>query len=252
MPLQKVSFTNNVPVELALLHSAGKICESRFGKAEVFYSLTQPPSACMYLNMSVSQKINALGPKPGERFVICKRSNQVWDVWLSQAAEAARAAQEAGVAVKPNGRPAWGGNPSPPTWDECAAKEPPSLLERQLAASISEAQAKKAAGTAAALTGAPVAALRPIPNPANGNGSSPALPPAGPQTRLEDALKVPVTLPPARPQTRLENALKVAVAAAYAASEYAKTIGYAAMPQFTSEDLRTMANTLIIDAQRRQ
>jgi len=36
------------------------------------------------------------------------------------------------------------------------------------------------------------------------------------------------------------------VAAVFAATEYAKQIGYAAMPQFTSEDLRTMANTLMI------
>jgi hypothetical protein len=51
----------------------------------------------------------------------------------------------------------------------------------------------------------------------------------------------------ARPRTKLEDALKTVVAAVHSTNEYAKSIGYA-MPQFTSEDLRTMANTLIIGA----
>jgi hypothetical protein len=50
-----------------------------------------------------------------------------------------------------------------------------------------------------------------------------------------------------RPRTKLEDALQTVVAAVQATNEYAKTIGYA-MPQFTSEDLRTMANTLMIAA----
>jgi hypothetical protein len=48
-----------------------------------------------------------------------------------------------------------------------------------------------------------------------------------------------------RPSTKLEDALKTVVAAVHSTNEYAKSIGYA-MPQFTSEDLRTMANTLMI------
>lgn len=51
-----------------------------------------------------------------------------------------------------------------------------------------------------------------------------------------------------RPKTRLEDALKTVVAACHAARSYAKEIGYEAMPQFTGEDLRCMANTLIIQA----
>ena len=46
--------------------------------------------------------------------------------------------------------------------------------------------------------------------------------------------------------SKLATALKASVLAAYAAGEYAKLIGYTAMPQFTSEDLRAMANTLMI------
>ena len=50
-----------------------------------------------------------------------------------------------------------------------------------------------------------------------------------------------------RPKTKLQDALMTVVAAVHATNEYAKGIGYA-MPQFTSEDLRTMANTIMIGA----
>jgi len=53
-----------------------------------------------------------------------------------------------------------------------------------------------------------------------------------------------------RTPSKLQEALKTAVLAAQAAGEYAKSIGYAAMPQFSSEDLRTMANTLMIQGDR--
>jgi hypothetical protein len=52
-----------------------------------------------------------------------------------------------------------------------------------------------------------------------------------------------------RPKTRLEDALKTVVQACHAAHLYAAELGFQ-MPPWTSEDLRTMANTLIIDAQR--
>jgi hypothetical protein len=71
------------------------------------------------------------------------------------------------------------------------------------------------------------------PNGCNGNGH--AVPEPEPERQ--------------RSRTRLEDALKTVIAAVHATHEYAKTIGYA-MPQFTSEDLRTMANTLIIDSQK--
>ena len=54
---------------------------------------------------------------------------------------------------------------------------------------------------------------------------------------------------PVRSKTKLEDALKTVVAACHAANQYAKEIGFQ-MPPFTSEDLRTMANTLIIDTQK--
>jgi hypothetical protein len=56
----------------------------------------------------------------------------------------------------------------------------------------------------------------------------------------------PVAAPGDRPKTKLEDALRTAVAAVYAAQQYARAIGFDEMPVFTSEDIRTMANTLVI------
>lgn len=54
------------------------------------------------------------------------------------------------------------------------------------------------------------------------------------------------TVQAVRAQTKLEDALKTVVAAIHAARQYAKEIGYE-MPVFGPEDIRTMANTLIIE-----
>lgn len=49
---------------------------------------------------------------------------------------------------------------------------------------------------------------------------------------------------------RMRDAMVEAVDAAYAAQQHANKIGFTAMPQFTGEDLRTMANTAVIEAGR--
>ena len=46
--------------------------------------------------------------------------------------------------------------------------------------------------------------------------------------------------------SKLQQALQTAVLAAHAAGVYAKSIGYAAMPQFTGDDIRAMAITVFI------
>ena len=86
------------------------------------------------------------------------------------------------------------------------------------------------------------------------NGSHPPAPQAAPTTQVQQP--VPVingngtangdngTASAAK--SKLEDALKTVVAAAYAAEQYAKQIGYTSMPHFSSEDIRTMANTLMI------
>lgn len=79
----------------------------------------------------------------------------------------------------------------------------------------------------------------------DGTFAVPKLPPASAVT--------PARKPPAMasaPRTKLEDALCTVVSAVYAAQLHATAIGFTAMPQFTSEDIRTMANTLIIDGQR--
>ena len=76
----------------------------------------------------------------------------------------------------------------------------------------------------------------------NGNGSKP-------NGSNGNGHASPEPEPERRSRTRLEDALQTVIAAVYATQEYAKTLGYA-MPQFTSEDLRTMANTIIIDGQK--
>ena len=47
-------------------------------------------------------------------------------------------------------------------------------------------------------------------------------------------------------KTKLEDALKTVVEAVYAARQHAERIGFKEMPLFTAEDLRTMANTIMI------
>src|SRR5438105_2099987 len=116
MARDTVSFDANVPVELSLAYADGKFVDGKFGQ-RVMYSLAFPENHAMFLDPGVAQKIGALQVQPGEHFFLCKRPKNGsapghWDVWLSPAAEQARAHGET------------------------------SMLERQLAASIQDAQAR--------------------------------------------------------------------------------------------------------------
>lgn len=154
--LQKLSITPNVPQQIALKYTEGKIVEGRFGN-QVYYSLSQPADSCMYLDLGPAEKVNSLEPRKGEPFWICKRwtgkktDSPVWDVWPVGDQEA----QPAGVS-------------------------PQSQLEADLARSIEHVQARKAATIQFASQIAP---------PLNGHA---ATPPAKPQTKLADALKTAV------------------------------------------------------------
>ncbi len=106
-------------------------------------------------------------------------------------------------------------------------------LERDLRLSIPPEKVNGATVQPAAPTEATAVTQPPV---SNGNGSSNVHPAANGTGE--------------RSKTKLEDALKTVIAAVYGAQEYAKQVGYTAMPQFTSEDIRTMANTLIIDSQR--
>lgn len=242
MPKSVLKFENNQPREVVLAFAQGKITPSNFGADQVMYTLADPPDHITFLDLGASQKLNQLRARQGERVVICKRKGAErnapvrWDVWLANDSEKRRAAEEAGVPLKAGGGPAWGADPSPagaaPVLPRApAAADTDSQLERDLAASL--AQRTEAAAATAAAPVTPVTKRTPT----------------GQTQHATDSANH--TAPAPRPvATKLEDALKTAVAAAYAATEYAKSIGYATMPMFTSEDLRTMANTLIIDAQR--
>lgn len=140
--LSKLVLEPNVPQKIALRYPTGKIVESRFKEEkEVYYSLVDGRAA--YLSLGVSQSINNLQLGNGEEFWICKRWNgdrrqqPRYDVWLTPEGEKIRAMDQA--------------NPQP---------EQPSLLERQLAASIHEAQQRKQATSA------------PAPPPPQGTGTN--------------------------------------------------------------------------------
>jgi hypothetical protein len=155
-----LEFTANAPVAVALRFTEGKIVSGRWGD-RVMYSLAEPPDHVMFLDLDVAQKIHMLEPAIEERFVICKRKPKVWDMWLAPESEKARAAREAGVALKDNGRPAWAGN-APPVPDPAAraavhrrlgglaegpqprkgAVRTDDVLAEQLRASLAEAEAR--------------------------------------------------------------------------------------------------------------
>ena len=120
-PTGKLILQPNIPELIALKYPTGKVVESRFGDAQqVFFSLVDGRSA--YLSLGVAQKIYALQLGNREEFYVCKKSTNkapagYVDVWLTPEGEQVR-----GAAQEP---------------------EPPSHLERQLAASITEAQNRK-------------------------------------------------------------------------------------------------------------
>jgi antitoxin (DNA-binding transcriptional repressor) of toxin-antitoxin stability system len=165
----------------------------------------------MYLDLAVSQKLNFMEVRPGESVSICKRGKGVWDIELSPATERMRTARF-GRQIPPDANESEVGRQVRQTLENIAEGRSPAAPRPQaVPARYPEASALTPAPGATAVTSSH--------SYSTGNSS------------------------------KLEDALKSVVSAVHGAAEYAKTIGYA-MPQFTSEDLRTMANTLIIDAQR--
>ena len=211
--LEKVQFDDNVPVDVALKFPDGKPVEGRFGD-QMYYTTTD--GRAMYLDMDTAAKVNMLGLAPRELFSICKRVHTVKGkrsiVW-----DVFRAL---------------GGPRAVP------APEAPSQLERQLQASIDQLPNRNGAAVSPATPHVQTVEVNPSPA-SNGNGT----------THNGTANSPHVLVTDGRPQTKLESALKSVVAAIHSAEQYAASIGYK-MPTFNSEDLRTMANTLIIDSGR--
>ena len=107
----KVTFTPNVPVQIALKYPQGKLISGRLGEQMLF---TMVDGQQMYLPMDVASKISMLEINVNEPFCICKRwSGQKgqparWDVWLTPQAEKDRAAEENQSAETP--LEPWNGN----------------------------------------------------------------------------------------------------------------------------------------------
>ena len=93
--------------------------------------------------------------------------------------------------------------------------------------------------------------LTPLTSAGEQSNGTLAVPRMAPQAAAPVPQAMPAPLPMTRPVTKLEDALKTVVAAVYAAQQYAREIGFNAMPPFTSEDIRTMANTLVIEEKKR-
>ena len=68
--MPKLTFTPNVPVQVALKFPDGKLVEGQFGD-QMYYSLANGDS--MYLPIEVGAKINALALNRNEPFWVCKR-----------------------------------------------------------------------------------------------------------------------------------------------------------------------------------
>jgi hypothetical protein len=213
--MEKVPFQPNVPIAISLKYPEGKTVEGRYGD-QMYYTLTD--GRCMYLDMHVAAKINLLEPRKGEALMMCKRWSRKkgetpqWDVWRPGPAEIPRATAP-------------------------AAETP---LEADLRRSLEQQRAGTAVSPAAPVQ-APPALVAPAEPVSNSNGSKPA--PA--QGNGHVAAWAASPFPDERPKTKLDDALKIAVAAVFSVTQYAKEIGYQ-MPPFTSEDIRTMANTLMI------
>ena len=229
--MEKIKFQTNVPVEVALRFTEGKLCDSQFGDPQYMFSTTD--DRAFFVAAKVAQKIHGLRLKPGELIDIVKaevpytngRKGIEWQVSRvnppeGEAPNPPAGEQPNGTFVVPNAQPA-------------AAP----VVGRVLSANGHQPGAS--AVTPARVTAAPVSLPA---QPSTGNGSNGAN-----GARADGNGKPHLVVTDGRPKTKLEDALKTVVAAVHATNEYAKSIGYA-MPQFTSEDLRTMANTIMIGA----
>jgi len=229
--VDKIKFQTNVPVEVALRFPEGKLCDSQFGDPQYMFSTTD--DRAFFVAAKVAQKIHGLRLKPGELIDIVKaevpysngRKGIEWQVTRVNPPEGE--APNPPVGEQPDGTfvvPAPQPNGAP-------------LVRRVVPTNGHQAGASVVAP--APVTAAPVSLPA---QPSTGNGTNGA---NGAQASSNGKPHLVGT--DDRPKTKLEDALKTVVAAVHATNEYAKSIGYA-MPQFTSEDLRTMANTIMISA----
>lgn len=90
-----LKFESNVPVEVALKYRGGReVTSARTDEKQMMYTLTS--GMRMYLDLDVAARVDELGLKPGEGFVICKVGKGVSAQWAVQRKEGVRS-QETGV-----------------------------------------------------------------------------------------------------------------------------------------------------------
>ncbi len=218
-----IEFPPNQPLTVACKYAQPKPVTGRGGEDRAMFTLTD--GRLMFVDLDVAYEIRRLGVKAGEPFQIEMRWNGKRGepkIYLVKKLAASAGEQPDGTYAMPRGTA-----PSSPAAVATSPEEPPeSNLMRDLRASFALARAKKTNGA---------------------NGSHPPAPQnATSDQKADGTISTPDSI--SRPQTRLAAGLIIAVEACHAAQQHAREIGYAAMPQFTSEDVRTMANTLMIQA----
>jgi hypothetical protein len=227
---EKVVFTPNVPQKVAIKFAQPKIVTGNYGESAMF-SLVD--GRVMFLDVDAAMSIlSDVRPKVGEEFYVQmdwsgkKGEPRIWHGWKAGGQ----------VGEQPNG-----------TFAVPASDADPRLMQ-QMRDSIALANAKKQNGANGGSTSAPLPATSQQLEPHDTQHTTAS--PAQAEAPRGSANGATAAAPDRRPPTKLEYALMTVVQACHAAQEFARTIGYASMPQFSSEDVRCMANTLIIQSEQ--
>jgi hypothetical protein len=211
--MEVLRFTANIPEEVALKFGDGKAVEGRYGD-QVLYTLTD--DRVMYLPPIAAKRITDMRIGKGELFQVCKK-------------EVTRGSKR-GI-----------------EWEVKRVDPGPSAVE--CPALSADKPGRRVPLASEATTASPAAASNhqvSEQRQQNGNTAKLAVINGNPQGQADDAA-LALKLVSA---TQLADALKTAIAAAAAAEEFAKSINYGV--RFCGEDIRTMANTLLIGKQREQ
>ena len=203
-------FQINMPMQLALASSCGKLIQGRYGDRMLFH-LTD--GRITYVPPVVATMIEEQAIAPRERFELCKsalknglRRSIEWELKRI--------------------------DPEPPGDEtESPATEPETPLERDLRKSVEIANARKAARKApTAITPIPAENIPPFAPMTNGTGATDAV-----QAGHDQPL----------PCTKLEHALKTAISAACNAEKYGTELGY--VVRFDADAIKSMAITVLIN-----
>jgi hypothetical protein len=243
MPTNKVQFANNCPVEVALKYASGKLVNGSYGD-QYYYSLSHSSDGApgMYLDPEAASKIDRLKVRPNEPFWICKRKGAgrnaavIWDVWKGEQTGPVEQQHQNG-----------------------------SSIEREMARSMDRLHAQPGFGYGSVHGELSIPRLATLEEMDNATGAGRVPEKVAPAPALSTSEDQPRTVPAALetgaqagtpqstrrpPRTQLADALCTAAAAWKDMQEFAREQGIA-LPPATFEDLRCMANTLVINAANR-